>query len=102
MIVATGNVKGGVAKTTSAVFIAHGLKADGSRVCIVDADPRRSASDWSERAGDFWTVPVFPWSDSAIVRRVRGIQKSWGEDSHRSPPRRVPLYTIQITPAYCW
>jgi chromosome partitioning protein len=46
MILAVANDKGGVGKTTSAVFLAHGLARDG-RVGLVDSDPSASAWQWA-------------------------------------------------------
>lgn len=42
MIVAVANLKGGTAKTTTAVYLAHELGA-----VVVDADPQGSALGWS-------------------------------------------------------
>lgn len=57
MIISLLNQKGGVGKTTLAVHISTGLAKRGRKVLLVDADPQRSALDWSEsRQGD----PLFP------------------------------------------
>jgi len=52
VIVVVAALKGGVGKTTSAVYLA--AVASGSRrsVTIVDADPQASSADWLETAGD--------------------------------------------------
>src|SRR6266516_4731526 len=52
MILALANDKGGVGKTTSAVFLAHGLARDG-RVGLVDSDPSASAWQWAEVSAAF-------------------------------------------------
>lgn len=49
MHIALVNSKGGVAKTTSSVFIACALAREG-KVLLLDADPQGSASDWAETA----------------------------------------------------
>jgi len=45
VILAIANLKGGAAKTTTAVYLAHALGAT-----LVDADPQASALGWSEAA----------------------------------------------------
>jgi len=46
------NLKGGTAKTTTAVFLAHALHEQGRSVLLVDADPQASALTWSETAAE--------------------------------------------------
>ena len=62
VLVTVANQKGGVGKTTSAVFLAHALvEATGARCTILDADPQSSAARWAElaaEAGRPLTVPV--------------------------------------------
>ena len=54
MRITVGNLKGGSAKTTSAVHLALGLARDG-RTLLVDADPEQPQShEWAETAGDDW------------------------------------------------
>ena len=59
MRVAVANLKGGTAKTTTAVFLAHAMAAEG-RTLLVDADPQGSALGWAETAGElpFSTVSL--------------------------------------------
>lgn len=49
MRVAVVNLKGGTAKTTSAMYLASALSGRG-RTLLVDADPQGSALSWSEAA----------------------------------------------------
>lgn len=52
MIVVVAALKGGVGKTTTAVYLAA-LAAGGRRTTLlVDADPQASAADWIERTED--------------------------------------------------
>lgn len=46
MITIIGCNKGGAGKTTTAVNVAVALARKGHEVCLVDADPQRSASRW--------------------------------------------------------
>ena len=52
MIVVVAALKGGVGKTTSAVYLAAVAAASRRGVTIVDADPQASSADWLESAGD--------------------------------------------------
>ncbi|MFD1276874.1 AAA family ATPase [Streptomyces kaempferi] len=45
------NLKPGVGKTTSAVWLAHALHELGVSPLLVDSDPASSALRWSELAG---------------------------------------------------
>jgi len=49
------NLKGGVGKTTTAVYLAAGLHRSG-RTLLVDADPQQSALLWSQQD------PIFPYT----------------------------------------
>ena len=64
-IIAVVNTKGGVAKTTTSILLAHALSAHGS-VELRDADPQGSATEWAERAKDADTPLPF---DVAIANQ---------------------------------
>ena len=55
MRLAIVNLKGGVGKTTTAVYMAAGLHRTG-RTLLVDADPQQSALLWSQQD------PIFPYT----------------------------------------
>lgn len=79
MDITLGMMKGGTAKSTSAVHLALGLhRATGQRVALIDADVRsQTTTDWTGLAGDAWPqgITVFPWHDAASMsRRVAGIR----------------------------
>lgn len=48
MIIIIGCNKGGAGKTTTAINLAVGLSLKNKDVCLVDADPQRSASRWHQ------------------------------------------------------
>ncbi len=51
MIIVVANGKGGVGKTTTAVFLAHALvDATGDACTLIDADPQGSAARWARLA----------------------------------------------------
>lgn len=58
MIVIVGCNKGGSGKTTTATNLAVGLATRGSEVCLVDADPQRSASRWHQDREEVGHRPI--------------------------------------------
>jgi chromosome partitioning protein len=52
VIVVTAALKGGVGKTTTAVYLAAVASANRRAVTIVDGDPQASAADWIENSDD--------------------------------------------------
>lgn len=57
MIIIVGCNKGGAGKTTTATNLAVGLASNGSDVCLVDADPQRSAARWHQDREESGHVP---------------------------------------------
>lgn len=73
MRITVGNLKGGVAKTTTSVHLAAGLARMG-RTLLVDADPQAaSALDWSTVAGETFPATVIPWAGPDLARRIRDV-----------------------------
>lgn len=76
--------KGGVGKTTTAVYLARGL-ARGGPTLLVDADPDRSALSWSEGAPDLGPeVVALPMVD--LARRVASIAAHYTHVVIDTPP----------------
>ncbi|WP_371127049.1 AAA family ATPase [Streptomyces sp. 2112.3] len=63
------NLKPGVGKTTSAVWLAHALYESGMTPLLIDGDPAASALRWSELAGGF-PFPVIALPVGDVHRRV--------------------------------
>lgn len=72
MILTLGNKKGGVGKSTSAVYLASLLAREG-RTLIVDADPQGSILSWSEEAGDDFPAAVVQWPTRDLGKRVQQV-----------------------------
>jgi chromosome partitioning protein len=71
VIVAVSNVKGGVGKTTTSVYLAAVAAERGDEVVLVDADPHASSAIWlEERPIDGVTVVEAP-SERTLKRAMQ-------------------------------
>jgi len=52
IVVVVAGLKGGVGKTTTAVYLAALAAAGRRSVTVIDADPQASAAEWIESSGD--------------------------------------------------
>lgn len=103
MRVAFTNRKGGVGKTTSAVFVAAGLAAGGSTL-LVDGDRQGSALRWADLAELPFSIADFP--TRALARQVMMqphehvvIDTPPGsEDVIRSALRAADLAVVPVQP----
>lgn len=84
MRIAVLNLKGGSGKTTTAVFVATGLSHHG-RTLLVDADPQRSALDWSEEAGEM-PFPTIALPVRDLHRRVLDVGTDYAHVVIDTPP----------------
>lgn len=76
MKITVGNLKGGVAKTTTTVHLGCSLASVGDRVLMIDADPQAaSLTDWSGCAGEQWpdNITVIAWHGADLARRVNAV-----------------------------
>ena len=71
------NLKGGTAKTTSAVSVAYCLAERGERVLLVDLDPQGSSSDW---------LRISDRNATALLKAGLGQDASWLELTEIAEP----------------
>ncbi|MCG5476588.1 MAG: ParA family protein [Sinorhizobium fredii] len=57
-VITLANAKGGAGKTTAALILATELARQGNRVVILDADPQRWITSWSEVSGHIANIEV--------------------------------------------
>lgn len=93
MRVAVVNLKGGTAKTTSAMFLAAALATRG-RTLLVDTDPQGSALSWSETAeADGYELPFalmgMPTKD--VHRKLSRVAGDYEHVVVDTPPGEIAI-----------
>jgi chromosome partitioning protein len=73
LIVSVVNLKGGVGKTTTALYFAEAAKEEGYAPVVIDADMEKSALEWSH-AGEL-RFAVVPAEKDALARQARLLEK---------------------------
>lgn len=85
MIIAIVNTKGGTGKTTTAVYIAHGLALNG-KTLLVDADPQGSAMSWSKLVGSDFVPSTVPLAVTDLDKRIPALAESFVHVVIDTPP----------------
>ena len=73
MIVAVVNLKGGVGKTTTALYFAQAAHEEGKAPIVIDADNERSAFEWFS-SGEL-SFDVVRAQKDALARQARSLEK---------------------------
>src|SRR3954462_10897431 len=73
LIVSVVNLKGGVGKTTTALYFAEAAKEEGRLPVVIDADGERSALELSS-LGEL-IFDVIPAEKDALARQARTLEK---------------------------
>lgn len=93
MRIAVANLKGGVGKTTTAVYLAEAAAARDGTALLVDSDPQGSAMEWSNGAVEFGglrsNAVALPTAD--LARRLDGIAGSYGTVLIDTPPGQLGI-----------
>ncbi|MBT1167318.1 ParA family protein [Bifidobacterium simiarum] len=106
MRIALANAKGGVAKTTSAIYLASAATRRGINARVLDADPQSSASLWkdmAEESGEPLDFDVTPANMSTLRRTGDMSTDEWEfVDAPPSGPvlaRAIETADMVIVPA---
>lgn len=94
MRIVVGNAKGGVGKSTTAIYVAVGLARAGRRVLLVDGDATNaSIADWRTAAGEAWppAIVVVSWNTPEMLRQVDHVAADYTDVVIDTGPERLDL-----------
>jgi len=73
MIITTASLKGGVAKTTTAIHLAAYLQSKGETL-LIDGDNNRSATRWAERGLQYGGLPFKTVGVNQAAKYSKGVE----------------------------
>ena len=100
MILSIVNIKGGSARTTTAMFLASAYIRLGYEVTVVDTDYRQNAAKWATHVRDTGRPLLFPVHSCALTTRVLRTEPDKVEQITRldAPGAMTILDTPSATP----
>ena len=100
MILSIVNIKGGSARTTTAMFLASAYIRLGYEVTVVDTDYQESATKWAARVRDTGQPLLFPVHSCPLTTRVLRTEPDKVEQITRldAPGAMTILDTTSATP----
>jgi len=96
MRIALASLKGGVGKTTLAVFLAEIAAERDGKALLVDADPQQSAVQWDQEAreeGESLRASVQPLPTRDLARRLDALADSYRFVVVDTPPGDLAIVT---------
>ena len=100
MIIAIVKTKGGTGKTTTAVYMAHGLAHTG-KTLLVDADPQGSAMSWSKLVGNNFAPSTVPLAVTDLHHRIPPLAESFAHVIIDTPRGKGTRIKAPILKARC-
>ena len=94
-VLAVLNQKDGSGKTTIAVNLAHAFQLQGNEVLLVDADPQRTARDWSDNSEE-GVCPVIGIDRESLSRDLPNVAQPYDWVVVDGPPQLAGISAAAV------